>query len=72
MKPADKKGRNEPFKPEDTPTPPQVQDPNIRNERNEPNVRIEEQDRKPSEKKVEDTGKRLGESPLEIDDETTI
>jgi hypothetical protein len=72
MKPADKKGHNEPFIPEETPTPPQVQDPNIRNERNEPNARIQEKDPAPGEKKTKDTGKRLGESPLEIDDETTI
>jgi hypothetical protein len=72
MKPADKKKQNEPFKPEETPTPPQVQDPNLRNERNEPNARIEENRERDRGKKTEDTGRRLGESPLEIDDETTI
>jgi len=76
MKTKDKNDKiREPYPPEQTPNPPQIIDPNVRNERNEPNAPVEE--RKGSgnpqgeDESEKDTGKRLGD-PMEIDDETTI
>jgi hypothetical protein len=80
MKNQDKDKIREPFPAEETPNPPQIIDPNARNEKppaiegsekrktSEKQVPAEEPDRVPA----EDTGRRLGESPIEIDDETTI
>jgi hypothetical protein len=68
MKRNDKKSKvEEPFPPEKTPQPAQVMNPANRSaqgtENNKDQKKAEEE--KPSEKK-------LGESPIEIDDETTI
>jgi hypothetical protein len=76
MKNADKDKIREPFRPEQTPNPPQIVDPNLKNERNERSAPTNsKKNNKPAEKqenqKVKDTGKRLGD-PTEIDDETTI
>jgi hypothetical protein len=66
MKASDKKIK-EPFRPEETPQPPQIIDPS---NRDEGKIRTAKDQGK--QKKNVDTGRRLGESPLEIDDETTI
>lgn len=75
----DNKKIKEPYPPEQTPTPPQVIDPSVRKERNEPAepLSAKKRDEGTNEKRKEPgTGeskeKLLGESPTEIDDETTI
>lgn len=72
----DKKS-NEPFPPENTPTPPHVMNPNASAEREEKTASKEDpaarQSRdKPSPQSKEPKEKLLGESEIEIDDETTI
>ena len=76
----------EPYPPEQTPNPPQVIDPNRRNEegereapvenkqgsRNDPRNEGEQVGRKPDNEENEKKEKLLGESETEIDDETTI
>jgi hypothetical protein len=67
----------EPFPPENTPQPPQVMDtskpPEGSKEKQQPKASAEESGRqKQNEKKEEGKEKLLGESPIEIDDETTI
>jgi hypothetical protein len=70
---SDKNKTKEPFRPEKTPNPPQAVDPNIRNERNENNAPVEDPKRNAKGgQQQKDSGKRLGESEIEIDDETTI
>jgi hypothetical protein len=77
MKNTDKDKIREPFPPEQTPNPPQIVDPNLKNERGERSAPANnnQENNKPAEKeenqKIKDTGKRLGD-PTEIDDETTI
>jgi hypothetical protein len=66
----DKDRTREPFKPENTPEPPQKKRPDKKDDQQQneqPALNLSQQ--KPPQK---DTGRRLGESPLEIDDETTI
>jgi hypothetical protein len=80
MKKDDKKGKyDEPFKPENTPEPPQVMNTSLPSDnadlhpdsgdkftQGDPQEQLKKQERSnPKEK-------RLGESPSEIDDETTI
>jgi hypothetical protein len=67
----------EPFRPEDTPTQPDhgYIDPSVKKERGEKDGPIEAKDQhKPTQTKSNNTdaGKRLGESEIEIEDETTI
>jgi hypothetical protein len=69
MKNNNKNKIKEPFPAENTPAPPQIIDPNLRNERNEQPAPVEG-NKKPGNEPA-DSGKRLGD-PLEIDDETTI
>src|SRR5688500_16562762 len=73
MKKDDKNKIREPFPAEETPNPPQIIDPNVRNERNEPEGPVDEKKEKPVPDKDEqqDSGRRLGD-PTEITDETTI
>jgi hypothetical protein len=73
MKSSDKNKISEPLPPENTPDPPQVVDPNQQN-KNKENHKPgnKQQDDKKNKQPQKDTGKRLGESPIEIDDETTI
>jgi hypothetical protein len=73
MEKNDKNKIREPFPPEETPNPPQIIDPNIRNERNEPNGPVDKKKQKPApdNEQQQDSGKRLGD-PTEITDETTI
>jgi hypothetical protein len=73
MKNTDKDKVREPFPPEHTPNPPQIIDPNLKNERGERSTpaNSNEETEKPGKQQVKDTGKRLGD-PTEIDDETTI
>lgn len=73
----DKKKIKEPYHPEHTPPPPQIIDPSMRKERNEPDEPVEgrkNEKRQPDsgQKKKEEKPKLLGESETEIDDETTI
>jgi hypothetical protein len=63
----------EPFPPENTPTPPQVMD--ASKDPIPPKDEIPGGDQKVEKKQTEKSGEKkklLGESPLEIDDETTI
>ena len=75
MKDDDKHKIREPFPAEETPGPPQIIDPSIRDERNEPDGPVEEKKEKPASKdknkQQQASGKRLGD-PTEITDETTI
>jgi hypothetical protein len=71
-----KNKQREPFDPENTPQPPQVMDTRKdpvrdekKSEKSNSTVPKGDTDKRPAN---EDTGKRLGESPIEIDDETTI
>ncbi len=75
------KNIKEPYRPEDTPNPPQIIDPNRRNdepdekspmrgEKKSPTGQHEENDSKPAESEKKE--KLLGESETEITDETTI
>jgi hypothetical protein len=72
MKSSDKNKIREPFPPENTPDPPQIVDPNQQNKKENQNPENKQQDDKKNKQPQKDTGKRLGESPIEIDDETTI
>lgn len=77
MKPTDEnKKSNEPFDPRDTPEPPQFVDPKMRDrsEQNNDNAAGNNgrQERKNEPSSKEEKPKRLGESEIEIDDETTI
>lgn len=60
----------EPFSAEQTPAPPQVIEPNERKEEKQQGP--EAKQRKKDAGSTPDSGRRLGESPTEIDDETTI
>lgn len=74
----DKKNQpgREPFRPEDTPEPPQVMDTSREPENNQANrdrsKDAEPQKEKTDKEKEQKSDKKLGESPIEIDDETTI
>jgi hypothetical protein len=72
MKTEHKSRSNEPFKPEETPEPAQVKDPSLKNERREQEAPVEEKNKPAEPLKTQDTGRRLGESETQIDDETTI
>jgi hypothetical protein len=63
----------EPYTPENTPNPPQVMDPNLRNERGETAGTNDKKRAAPAEReeKKESSGKKLGDQ-TEITDETTI
>ena len=76
-----KEKSREPFPPENTPQPPQVMDaskpPEGSKEKQQPNASAEPSGRQKKKEEKEDgkeegKEKRLGESPIEIDDETTI
>ena len=74
MKKDDREKIRDPYPAEETPNPPQIIDPNLRNERNEPDAPVEDKKKKAEpdkEQQQKDSGKRLGD-PMEIDDETTI
>jgi hypothetical protein len=62
----------EPFKPEDTPTPPQAMRPGPPDEMDKQSPPRPSNDGSSKEKKNEPRKKLLGESEIEIDDETTI
>jgi hypothetical protein len=62
----------EPFKPEDTPTPPQSMHPGPPAEQDKKSPPEPPVDSSKKEKKPEPKKKLLGESEIEIDDETTI
>lgn len=66
----DREKIKEPFTPERTPTPPQVEDPNLRNERNEKGT--PEEIHATSNKKQHAEGKKKLGDDTEINDETTI
>jgi hypothetical protein len=74
----DKNKIKEPYSPENTPSPPQIIDPSLQNERNEDDKSIENRQKNTtsgenkSTQKKQDKPKLLGESETEIDDETTI
>jgi hypothetical protein len=74
----DKNKIKEPYPPENTPSPPQIIDPNQRKERNEDDMPIENRQKNnaggenKSTQKGKEKPKLLGESETEIDDETTI
>lgn len=74
MKNSEREKIREPFDPRETPAPPQIVDPNVSDERNENRAPIEAKKSKqtPDNSKEEPAEKLLGESPTEIDDETTI
>jgi hypothetical protein len=72
MKSSDKNKIREPFPPEHTPGPPQVLDPTQQNKKQETQKPENKKDDKNKKQPQKDSGKRLGESPMEIDDETTI
>jgi hypothetical protein len=63
---------NEPFKPEDTPNPPQNMHPGVPENEQMP-TKNRDQKQKPEQKKGDGPKEKLlGESETEIDDETTI
>jgi hypothetical protein len=71
MKRNDKKHKvEEPFPPERTPEPAQVINPSNRSPEGNKTQRNDRDEKKGEEQKPSD--KKLGESPIEIDDETTI
>ena len=76
MKNEERKNKvEEPFDPERTPEPAQVKNPNERKEqgqKNQPTAEDDKQRDKSSKQREQPSEKKLGESPIEIDDETTI
>ena len=72
----ERKNIKEPFHPENTPNPPQIIDPNKRNETNDKDAPIENKQRQENEKR--ESGNSKGEKPKQvgdapdIHDETTI
>lgn len=67
-----KRNIQEPFKPEDTPTPPQNMHPGTPDGSEKQNDLKKPQPEERNEKKNAPDKKLLGESEIEIDDETTI
>jgi len=67
-----KENHNEPYRPEDTPTPPQNMNPGKPGDERKPDQEPKAEKRKAADKDKDPNKKLLGESPIEIDDETTI